>query len=199
MRRIARGVNKVTGGRLHPHAVTLIGLAAHLPIAWLIADGHFIWAAGLLVLFGLFDTLDGELARLQSRTSRLGMLLDSVADRMKEAVLYGGIGYYLVESAAASGKDVGYFAVLVAAALGGSMLVSYVNAWGEVVLAGHGKKNHQANQSFRIGLMKFEVRMTLLVVALLFNWLAVIVFLIALLSWVTAVDRLFNVNKRLNG
>lgn len=198
MRQIARGLNHLTGGRLNPHAVTLIGLAAHLPIAWLIGRGSFGWAAGLLVFFGLFDTLDGELARLQRRVSRLGMLLDSVSDRMKEAVLYMGIGYYLIESALSEGKDASSFAVLALAALGGSMLVSYVNAWGEVVTAGVTNKSAEVNRAFRIGLMKFEVRMTLIVIGLLFNWLAVMVFVIALLAWLTAVIRLLNVRRQLS-
>lgn len=198
MRSLAKGLNKATKGRLHPNAVTMIGLIAHLPIAWLIATEQLVWAAILLVIFGLFDTLDGELARLQHRESRLGMLLDSISDRAKEAVLYLGVGYYLVETAAADGKAVGYFAVLAVAACAGSLLVSYVNAWGEVALMGTGGQARKVNQALRIGLMRFEIRMFVLAVGLLFDWLFVAVFLIALLSWVTALERIIDVSRRLN-
>jgi phosphatidylglycerophosphate synthase len=197
MRSVARGINWLTRGKLHPNVVTFASLLMHIPIAYLIAQGDFVWAGGLLVIFGLFDTLDGELARLQNRVSTLGMLLDSVSDRMKEAMLYMGIGYYLVTTALQSDKEVGYFAVVTVAACGGSLLVSYVNAWGEAVMTQAQKAQHQVNQAFRTGLMKYEIRMFLLVVGLLFDWLLSVVVIIALLSWVTAFERLFNVSRRL--
>src|SRR5882762_3925703 len=96
IRRLARLINVVTGGRVSPNAVTITSLLAHIPIAWLIATRHNVWAAGLLVIFGLFDVLDGELARLQGTTSTAGMLLDSVTDRMKEVLLYTGAAYAIV-------------------------------------------------------------------------------------------------------
>src|SRR5688572_18929654 len=84
LRIIARWLNHVSGGRLSPNAVTLTSLAMHLPVTWLVASQKLLLAAILLVIFALFDALDGELARLQNRTSLSGMLLDSTADRMKE-------------------------------------------------------------------------------------------------------------------
>src|SRR5205085_12126990 len=80
MRTVARGLNRLTGGKLSPNAVTIVGLLAHLPIAYFIATGRLTLAAVLLVIFGLFDTLDGELARLQKRASNIGMFLDSATD-----------------------------------------------------------------------------------------------------------------------
>ncbi len=198
MRVLARGLNKLTRGRLHPNSVTLFGLLAHVPIAFFIANGRFGWAAVLLVVFGLFDTLDGELARLQGRTSSLGMLLDSVSDRMKEVLLYTGVGYYLTQTAAQDAKNVGYFAMLAVAACGGSLLVSYVNAWGEVVVTYHHQRHQAVNQGFRSGFLRYEVRMFLLLLGLLFHWLVPIVFLIAVLSWLTAMERLITINKQLN-
>ena len=76
MQHVAVGLDKLSGGRISPDAVTLVGLVMHLPIAYLIATQHFYWAAGLLVVFGLFDSLDGALARLQHKASPAGMLLD---------------------------------------------------------------------------------------------------------------------------
>lgn len=197
MRSIARGLNWLTKGKLHPNVVTFIGFLMHIPIAYLIGQGELVWSAILLIIFGLFDTLDGELARLQNRSSSLGMLLDSVSDRMKEVLLYMGVGYYLVTTAFQADKDVGYFALVTIAACGGSLLVSYVNAWGEAVLTRAQKAQHQVNQAFRTGLMKYEIRMFLLVVGLLFDWLLTVVVIIALLSWTTALERLFNVSRRL--
>jgi len=198
MRDIARKLNKATGGDLSPNAVTLTGLTMHIPIALLIAYDHPIWGALLLVVFGLFDSLDGELARLQGTESRVGMMLDSSTDRMKEVILYVGIAYSLVSHAASTSWEPAQIAALVAAAVGGSVLVSYINAWGEAMLSSSPHKKHAVNQTFRSGLMRFEVRMFLLIFGLLTGWLFPIVGIIAVLVWLTALERLRNVIYRLS-
>jgi phosphatidylinositol phosphate synthase len=195
MRAVARALNALTGGKLSPNAVTIVGLLAHVPIAWLIATGHPIWGAVLLVIFGLFDTLDGELARLQGTESPVGMLLDSVTDRMKEVILYIGIIFFLVGTMIFV-EDAAYVAALVVAACGGSLLVSYVNAWGDAILSTRSKK-HAPNQTFRSGLMRFEVRMFLIAFGLATGWLLPVISVIAVLAWWTAFDRLINVIRRL--
>lgn len=191
MRQIARLVNKLTGGHLNPNAVTLFGFAMHLPIAVVISQGYFIYAGLLLIFFGLFDALDGQLARLQNRTSKLGMLLDSVTDRMKEAILYIGIGYFFVWA------NHPYFAVWSIAACGSSLLVSYINAWGDVVTKDL-KDTGLTNKAFRGGLMSFDIRMFSIVIGLLTNHLGAAIIIIAILSWVTALDRLIRISRYLN-
>lgn len=192
MRPIARGLNFASGGRLNPSVITLVGLAMHVVIAILISRGYFGYAAGLLIVFGLFDALDGELARLQKRDGAIGMLLDSVTDRMKEVILYVGIGYIFVV------MNQSYYAVWAIAACGGSLLVSYVNAWGDVIAARYAAKTHTVNKSFRGSLMRFEVRMFVLVVALIFNQLDIALVVISILVWLTVVERLINVKNSLH-
>src|SRR5476651_1257012 len=93
---VAIFLDHATKGKLTPNMVTIAGLIAHIPIAWLIATGaHNLLAALLLVIFGLFDALDGELARTQKRASTSGMVLDASTDRMKETLLYIGVAYVL--------------------------------------------------------------------------------------------------------
>lgn len=198
MRDIARKLNKITGGELSPNAVTFTALFMHVPIALLIASGHHIWAGLLLIFFGLFDTLDGELARIQGTESPVGMMLDSSTDRMKEILLYIGIAYFLVDRAATTTWEPAQIAALVAGAVGGSVLVSYINAWGDAVLSATPQKKHAVNATFRSGLMRFEVRMFLIIFGLLTGWLLPIVGLIAILVWLTAFERLNNVIKRLS-
>jgi len=189
---IARGLNKLSGGRLHPNTVTIIGLLAHLPISWLIAMQTNVMAAFLLIIFGLFDTLDGQLARLQHRTSNSGMLLDATTDRMKEVLLYSGAAYAFV----AIGRP--FFSVWAVLACGGSLLVSYVKAKGETAVAGGKLTTGEVNRLFQDGLMRFEVRMFALVVGLLANQLAAAVIFIAVLSWLTAVGRLLKISGKLS-
>jgi phosphatidylglycerophosphate synthase len=200
MRRVARLLNKLSGGSLTPNMVTVIGLLAHAPIAWLIATHHPIWAGVLLLIFGLFDTLDGELARLQGRTTHSGMFLDSVSDRIKEVLIYIGL---MGAAASTSATCVGTsetcwyssatYMVLLVIALGGSLLTSYINAWGEAVLRGSMVKKSKLNQTFRGGVASFEIRMFLLIVMLLLGWEAFIVPLLAVLTWYTALSRMYRV------
>ena len=193
VRVLARLLNRVTAGKLTPNAVTLFGLAMHAPIAWLIAMRYNFWAAGLLVVFGLFDTLDGELAHLQKRETASGALLDSVTDRMKEIMLYSGAAYAII----ATGRP--YLAVWAIAACGCSLLTSYVNAAGDVAVSRvPSTKQHDTNKTFRGGLLPFEIRMCIVIVGLLSNHLIVAVLVVALGAAYTAVSRLFRVLTRLS-
>lgn len=205
MRRVAQVLNKLSRGSLTPNMVTVIGLLAHAPIAWLIATHHPIWAGGLLLIFGLFDTLDGELARLQGRTSHSGMFLDSVSDRIKEVLVYIGLigaGASSVTTCMAIGQSCWYsnatYMVLLMVALGGSLLTSYINAWGEAVLQGSKITKSQLNKTFRGGIASFEIRMFLLVIMLLFGWEALIIPIIAILAWYTALGRMYRVIETLS-
>jgi CDP-diacylglycerol---glycerol-3-phosphate 3-phosphatidyltransferase len=194
MRAVAIGLNKITAGKLHPNVITLVGLIMHLPIAYLIATDKLIIAGILLVIFGLFDTIDGELARLQKRTSTTGMFLDSVTDRIKEVMLYVGAGYLFVS------QDLPYFAVWAILACGIAVSVSYINAWGEVAISKstHVNSSHQNNKSFRTGLMTYDVRIFIMIVGLLSDHLALAVIVIAMLSLVTMMQRIINVVQKLN-
>ena len=193
MRYVAKALNTLSKGKLHPDAVTITGLVMHVPIALLIATYHNVWAAGLLVVFGLFDTLDGELARLQNRSSVTGMLLDASTDRMKEALLYSGAAYALALG------DHPATAAWAAAACGASITVSYVKAKGEAAVAS-GKQDipHAVlNRMFADGLLTFEIRMFLLVVGLLTNHLMWAVAFIAVFASFTAIGRLVRITKHL--
>lgn len=191
MRVIAKALNSVSGGRVSPNAVTLISLAAHIPIAWLIATHHNLWAALLLVIFGLFDALDGELARLQNKASNAGMLLDATTDRTKEVLLYIGAAYSFV----ALGRP--HAAAWAVAACGGSLLVSYVKAKGETAMTGSGLSANQINRLFQDGLMRYEIRMAVFVLGLVSDRLILATGILAILAWATAVDRLMKISRKL--
>lgn len=192
MRVLARILNSLSGGRITPNGITIFGLAMHIPIALLIATRHNLWAAGLLLIFGLFDTLDGELARLQHRESSSGRFLDSVTDRVKEVMLYLGAAYAIIASTGRS-----YLTVWVVAACGGALLTSYINAAGDAIVKDQKEEKHAANKAFRGGLMPFEIRMFIVFVGLLSNrlWIAIIV--IAIGASLTALGRMIRVLRKL--
>lgn len=207
---IARLLNTLSGGHITPNMITLVGLLAHVAIAFWIALGALVTAGVWLIVFGLFDTLDGELARLQKRDSPAGMFLDSVTDRMKEILIYIGVGAYMLSNPGdlycaydyggdcffgytVPGFYANHVAVLAIAVLGLSMLTSYINAWGEAVMGRAGASAASINKTFRGGLGSFEVRMALIVVGLLTNHLTGALVVVGLLVSFTIVSRFYKV------
>jgi len=120
---------------LTPNAVTTIGLVLNIGVAIIFVMGaersnrgelsYVGWAGALILFAGLFDMLDGQVARLGNMGSVFGALYDSVLDRYSELVLFLGICYYLV---AHHYFFSGIFAFI---AMIGSMMVSYTRARAE--------------------------------------------------------------------
>lgn len=183
LNQVAVGINKVSGGRVTPNSITFLSLIAHFPIALLLASRHYLWGALTLFIFGLLDAVDGPLARLQKSNTNKGMLLDSITDKIKEVLVYIGIVYAFVSGPYA------YYAVWATAACGVSLLVSYVNAWGEAMFAKQKASNHAVNQTFRTGLMTYDVRMTVFFVGLLTGKPHYSIVFIAVVSLFTALGR----------
>ena len=108
-----------------PNAITLAGLPAAGAGAYLISTSQ-LWPAGVVVLAaGLFDLMDGALARATRTVTRFGGLLDSVTDRVTEAVVLLGLLVLFVHRASMEG------AVLVFVTVASSLMVSYVRARAE--------------------------------------------------------------------
>lgn len=105
---------------LTPDHITASTLALALLAAVAAGTGHFGVALVFLVAGLLGDALDGLVARMSGQTSRAGAVFDSVIDRYVESAYFFGLGYYF------RGNDA--MLALVAAALFGSYMVSYVSA-----------------------------------------------------------------------
>lgn len=119
---------------VRPNHITLMGFGLNVAVA-----GIFVWGAnhkpgdlsvvglaGFMILFaGLFDMIDGRLARVSGQESEFGALFDSVLDRYSELVMFLGICYYLI-------AEQYFFSSLFAfIAMIGSIMVSYVRARAE--------------------------------------------------------------------
>jgi CDP-diacylglycerol--glycerol-3-phosphate 3-phosphatidyltransferase len=120
---------------LTPNAITTIGLMLNVGVAVIFilgaeegnrGDMSYIGWAGALVLFaGLFDMLDGQVARLGKMSSTFGALYDSVLDRYSELIMFLGICWYLVAHHYFLSSFFAFVALI------GSMMVSYVRARAE--------------------------------------------------------------------
>ena len=109
--------------KVSPNVITMVGLVLTLVSASLIGLNLLLAAGLVLLLAGSMDILDGAVARVSGRMHRYGAFLDSTADRYGEGAIYLGLLYlFLVRLH----QDPPVF--LIAAALLGSLLVSYVRA-----------------------------------------------------------------------
>ena len=120
---------------LTPNMITTIGLVLNIGVALIFilgaqqgnrGDLSYVGWAGALVLFaGLFDMLDGQVARLGKMSSLYGALFDSVLDRYSELIMFLGICYYLIVHHYFFGSLFAFIALI------GSMMVSYTRARAE--------------------------------------------------------------------
>ena len=184
-------LNRVSHGSITPDMVTWAGFLAHFVVGYCIVQGNLGFAAVLLVIFGLFDTLDGSLARLQKIDSPRGMFLDASTDRFKEVIVYTAIAWYLLDS-----SEIGL--VLSVLACGTALSISYVKAKGESAIAtARGGAHQEINRMFHDGLAAFEIRITLLVIGLAFHQLPVVLGIIVGLGLLTLAQRFIQVYKAL--
>jgi CDP-diacylglycerol---glycerol-3-phosphate 3-phosphatidyltransferase len=109
---------------LTPNTITVIGLLITLVASLLVASGWLLLGAAFLVAGSLLDAVDGALARATGGGTAFGSFLDSTLDRAGEAILYLGIGAWLL----ASQPEPLWPLLTVMIALAGSFLVSYSHA-----------------------------------------------------------------------
>lgn len=168
---IARFVSR-TG--ISPNVITVIGFLLTVGVAYVLSLGRLQLGGVLILAAAAFDALDGSLARLVGRTSRFGAFLDSTLDRFSEAVIYLGLFVYLI------GQDSTLELVLIYATIVGSLMVSYARARAEGI-----------GVPLKHGLMTRLERVGLLVVGLIFNQLTLALWVLAILSNFTAIQRMW--------
>lgn len=152
---------------------TALGLAMAGVTAVVIGSGHLRWGLVLLALSALPDLLDGAVAKASGTASPRGAFFDSVADRVTDSLVLGGIAWYL------AGEDGGRAALLPMAVLAASTLISYERA-----------KAESLGYSARGGLMERAERIGALGLGLLLPSLLVpVLWLMLVLTSVTAVQR----------
>ena len=110
--------------RLTPNTITVIGLGITVVASLMVANGWLLPGAAILTAGSLLDAVDGALARATGGGTPFGGFLDSTLDRAGEAILYVGIGAWLVTSQ----PEPLWPVVALLVALSGSFLVSYTHA-----------------------------------------------------------------------
>jgi CDP-diacylglycerol--glycerol-3-phosphate 3-phosphatidyltransferase len=171
---------------IHPNALTIFGFGITVLSAVLFGIGSFRWAGLVLFIGGSLDVLDGHLARITGMKSIFGALLDSTLDRYAEiAVFIGIIVYYLFRAPVDSLNNI--WVIVAITGVSGSLMVSYVRARAEGL-----------GQECAVGLMQRPERVICLGLGALLGemYLPVALVLIAVVSNVTAISRVFHIWKQ---
>jgi len=163
--------------KVSPNALTVAGLLLNVGVAAVIASGNLILGGVLVLIAGAFDALDGAVARATGQTSAFGGFLDSTVDRYSEAVVFAGLLIYLTRT------DAGTIPVLLTyATIVGSLMISYTRSKAEAI----GIRGD-------VGVAQRLERVVILAVALLISQPVWGLWLLAILTHITAVHRIVHV------
>jgi CDP-diacylglycerol--glycerol-3-phosphate 3-phosphatidyltransferase len=170
-------IEKIVGAlalaRIHPNVLTFLGLVINVWVAFLFAAGRFRWAGVVLIGAGLFDMVDGRVARETNRVTKFGGFFDSVVDRYSDlAVLMGMLVYY-------ASINRFFYIVLTAIAMTGCVMVSYARARAE-----------NAIPRCKVGFFERPERVVLLILGALFDRMAPVIWVTAVLSNLTVIHRM---------
>lgn len=168
-------VRALVASRINPNVLTFIGFAINFVAAYLFGYGYFRWAGITIFLAGFFDMADGRVAREAGRVTPFGAFFDSVMDRYSDLVLligllvfYGRVNRF-------------WYVVLVAVAMIGSVMTSYTRARAENLIP-----------SCKVGFLERPERVVLIIIGALFDRMAPVLWIIAVLSNITVIHRVLH-------
>lgn len=171
-------VRWLTLSGIHPNVLTLIGLVVNGVAAWILARGEFLYGGLIILSAAVFDLTDGAVARSANKVTRFGAFLDSVMDRYSDLILLTGLLVHYARIERFS------YIVLTAVVMTGTVLVSYSRARAENLIP-----------KCKVGFMERPERIVLLLIGALFDRMAPVLWVMAVLSNVTVVHRIVHTWK----
>jgi len=170
---IDRIVRALALSRIHPNVLTFMGLLVNIYAAVLFAAGSFRWAAVVVIGAGLFDMVDGRVARETNRVTRFGGFFDSVVDRYSDlALLMGLLVYY-------ASINRFFYVVLTAIVMLASVMISYTRARAECAIP-----------KCKVGFLERPERIVLIILGALFDRMSPVLWVIAVLGNLTVIHRM---------
>jgi CDP-diacylglycerol--glycerol-3-phosphate 3-phosphatidyltransferase len=162
-----------------PNVLTTIGLLINLGAAAAVAAGYFLIGGLLVLLAGLFDLFDGAVARLSNKATRFGALYDSTVDRITEGALFLALAWIFLLSGNLTAVVLAFVAMV------GSFLISYIRA-----------RSEGLGIECKVGVFTRAERIGILVLGLLFNVVYYSLILLAVLTFVTVIERMVHVWRK---
>src|SRR2546423_8994327 len=167
-------VNLLASLRVHPNILTLIGMVINIFAMILFSKGVFAWAALVIVFAGIFDIVDGEVARRTKRVTKFGAFFDSVIDRYSDLLLLLGLTIWYAKNNRIE------YVWLTGLVLIGSALTSYTRARAESLIP-----------ACKVGFLERPERIVLLVIGSVTDRMAAVLWVMAILSNWTASQRIW--------
>ena len=164
--------------KVRPDTLTILGWTLSVASAVLFGLGYVRLAGVVMLLGGLFDALDGAVARESNRMSSFGAFLDSTLDRLSESIIFVGIVFYYATS------DLPYGALLAGGAMVFSLLTSYARARAEGL-----------GIECEVGLLERAGRVMILSIFSMLGLLTVGLGLVAVGALVTTAQRILHVRR----
>jgi CDP-diacylglycerol---glycerol-3-phosphate 3-phosphatidyltransferase len=186
---VGRGSRKLLYGivhglaltRINPNILTFLGLVINIGAAVLFGYGNadnqaamFRWAALTIIGAGVFDMVDGRVARATGQVTEFGGFFDSVIDRYSDVVLYFGLLVYYARASRF------FYIVLTALVMVTSVMISYTRARAEVLIP-----------KCKVGFMERPERVVLVIIGGLFNRMAPVLWVIAVIGNITVIHRIW--------
>ncbi len=160
--------------KIIPNILTFTGLFINLIGAFLFYEGY-MKAAGIVILFaGVFDILDGAVARARNLATEIGAFTDSVVDRYSDFVIFGGVLTYFIRKG-----DIKY-SILLLFVISGAFLISYIRAKAEHIIS-----------RCDVGFMERPERIIILSLAAIFDMLKPAIWFLAIFTHLTALYRIY--------
>jgi CDP-diacylglycerol--glycerol-3-phosphate 3-phosphatidyltransferase len=174
-------LKSISGKHTNPNLFTLLGFFATLVASYLILKGFWFLAGLSIILSGLFDLFDGVAARKLGKVTAFGGFLDSVIDRYSDLLL---LLAFLIDGLR---KEDSGLVLLISFASMGTVLIPYVRAKAEALQV-----------PCAVGLMERAERIILLSIGTLFQWMEPILWMLAILTHFTVLQRIYYVWKKLH-
>src|SRR4051794_25249480 len=169
--------------KINPNVLTFLGLVINIAAASFLAVGNFR-TAGLVIIFaGLFDMVDGRVARATNQVTRFGGFFDSVLDRYSDLALLVGLLVYYGRINRSS------YVVLTAIVMTASVMISYTRTRAENIIP-----------ACKVGFLERPERIVLLILGALSDRMAPVLWTIAVLGNLTVIHRMiftYQESKRL--
>jgi len=180
---LAPSTNFLVRIRVTPDVLTLIGFVCNLGAATLFGMDEYRWGGFMVLFAGLFDLLDGQVARAGRTESKFGALLDSTVDRYSEIVVWFGLAVSFIRLGSLWTSSALFFA------LAGSLMVSYVRARAEGL-----------GEECKVGLMQRPERVIALGVGGFVGTIGLTfaAWAIAILANITVIERVIHVRRQQN-
>ncbi len=160
-----------------PNGISIIGFLLTVVASALLAIGELQWGGVVLLLAATCDMLDGSLARYSNQVSKFGAFLDSTLDRYSESITLLGLTFFY-----ASHIQNQMQLVLIFLALIGSWMVSYTRARAEGLQI-----------ECKGGVLQRPERIAILITGLILGWMVPILWVLAILTNITALQRIYAV------